>query len=124
MKPSTLLNLFAASTLALLVACKKGEPAADASVPLQESFQTAAPEVQQAVQQVTTSLKAGNYQQATRTLAPVVDGRPLTDAQRHAVGVALQQINQAIATDPQLDTREMYELRAKMFRAVDSGPRF
>ena len=42
----------------------------------------------------------------------------------HQVGLALQQIHQSIATNPKLDTKEMYELRKKMFEAVHSGPRF
>jgi hypothetical protein len=53
-----------------------------------------------------------------------VANRPLTDPQRQAVGIALQQINKAIAVNPALDTKEMYELRAKMYRAYDSGKRF
>lgn len=96
----------------------------DASQPLEQSFQTAEPQVQQAVNQATTQLKAGQYAEATRTLAPVVSGRPLTDSQKRAVGLALQQISQSMTANPTLDTREMYELRKKMFKAVHSGPRF
>jgi len=80
--------------------------------------------VQQAVVQVNTQLKAGQYEQATRTLAPLVSGRPLTVQQKQAVGTALKQINEAVAAESNLDTKEMYELRAKMFKAVHSGPRF
>ena len=76
------------------------------------------------IETVTTSLKAANYLEATRALEPIVNGRPLTDPQKQAIGVALQQINQAIAANPSLDTKEMYELRAKMFQAVHRGPRF
>ena len=116
------------TVLAVMVLCAAGcgkKPAADATQPLQQSFQTAAPEVQQVIAQVNTQLKAGQVAEATRTLAPVVSGRPLTDPQRQAVGVALKQINQSIAANPKLDTKEMYELRAKMFRAVhDPNKRF
>jgi len=66
----------------------------------------------------TSVLQAGNYTEATRVLAPVVSEQALTDEQRQAVGVALQQINQSIAVNPSLDTKEMYEMRAKMFKAV------
>ena len=116
--------------LTVLVAIVVGAPgcgkkaAPDATQPLQQSFQTAAPEVQQVIAQVNTQLKAGQVAEATRTLAPVVTGRPLNDAQRQAVGMALQQINKAVAANPKLDTKEMYELRARMFNAVHSGPRF
>ena len=115
------------AVLAAIVICTPGcgkKAASDATQPLQQSFQTAAPEVQQVIAQVNTHLKAGQVAEATRTLAPVVSGRPLNDAQRQAVGVALQQINKSIAANPKLDTKEMYELRARMFNAVHSGPRF
>jgi hypothetical protein len=124
------MNLFNPLALVVLAAvglCAPGcgkTPAPDATQPLQQSFQTAAPEVQQVIAQVNTQLKAGQVAEATRTLAPMVTGRPLTDPQRQAVGVALQQINKSIAANPKLDTKEMYELRAKMFNAVHSGPRF
>ena len=115
------------SVLLAIVACAPGcgkKAAPDATQPLQQSFQTAAPEVQQVIAQVNTQLKAGQVAEATRTLAPVVSGRPLSEAQKQAVGVALQQINKSIAANPKLDTKEMYELRARMFNAVHSGPRF
>jgi hypothetical protein len=103
--------------------CKK-ETRTDATQPLQQSFQTATPEVQQTIETVNTSLKAGNYVEATKVLAPLVTDRPLTDAQKQAVGTVLLQINQAVSANPALDTKEMYELRAKMFQAVHRGPRF
>ncbi len=110
--------------LSLLVAGCKKDARADASAPLQQSFQTAEPEVKKAITTVTASLQSGNYTDATRALAPVVTQRPLTPTQKQAVGVALQQINQAIAANPALDTKEMYELRKQMFSAVQGGPRF
>jgi Tfp pilus assembly protein PilF len=123
MKPFTVLSLLVVPALALcMVSCKK-DAQADATQPLQQSFQKAEPEVKQAIETVNTSLKARNYAEATRLLSSVVTGRPLNDAQRQAVGVALQQVSRAIAENPALDTKEMYELRAKMFRTVHSGPR-
>jgi len=123
MKSNALLCLFVTAAVALCgVSCKK-ESQTDATQPLQESFQTAEPEVKTAIDTVTTNLKAQNYTEATRALAPVIT-RPLTDQQRQAVGTALKQINDAVAANPALDTKEMYEMRAKMFRAVHSGPRF
>jgi len=53
-----------------------------------------------------------------------VTGRKLSEAQKQAVGLALKQVNDAIAANPTLDTKEMYELRAKMYKAVDGGSRF
>ncbi|MEO6183372.1 MAG: hypothetical protein ABIP71_09785 [Verrucomicrobiota bacterium] len=124
MKSSILFSfLFVAATALLLVSCKM-EAKTDATQTLRQSFQTADPEVKKAIETVNNSLKTANYSEAARTLAPLVDQRPMTDAQKQAVGVALQQINQAMAVNPALDTKEMYELRAKMFHAVQSGPRF
>ena len=124
MKRIVLPFFFATAGLAWFAGCTKQDAKADATQPLQQSFQTAEPKVQQAIQTVTTSLRSKNYAEATRALAPVVTGQRLSEPQRQAVGVALQQINQAIATDPSLDTKEMYELRRKMFEAVHNGPRF
>jgi ABC-type uncharacterized transport system auxiliary subunit len=124
MKPLTRSSLLIVPALALcLVGCKRTTQV-DATQPLQQSFQTAAPEVQQVIATVNNSLKANDYAQATKALAPLVTQRVLTDPQKQAVGVALQQINQAIAANPALDTKEMYQLREQMFRAVHSGPRF
>jgi hypothetical protein len=117
-----------AALLVVLALCGPGcrrQAATDATQPLQKSFQAAEPEVQLAVAKVSTQMKAGQYAEATRTLAPVVSGRPLSEAQKQAVGMALRQINQSIAANPTLDTKEMYEMRARMFHAVhNSGRRF
>lgn len=106
-----------------LVGCRR-TTTVDATQPLQQSFQTAEPEVQEAIARVNSSLKASDYATATKALAPLVSERPLTGPQREAVGVALQQINQAVAANPSLDTKEMYELRAQMFQAMRRGSRF
>jgi ribosomal protein L5 len=124
LKSFTFPSLFVLPLLAFyLVGCKK-EVQTDATQPLQQSFQRAEPEVKQTIALVNASLKARDYAEATRALAPLVTQRPLTDAQKQAVGIALQQVNQAMAANVALDTKEMYELRAKMFQAVHSGPRF
>ena len=119
-----LLPFLAAVALAsCLLSCQK-KVQADATQPLQQSFQAAEPEVKSAIETVNLNLKAGNYTEASRALAPIVIRPNLTDPQKQAIGIALQQMNQAIAANPALDTKEMYELRAKMFRAVDGGKRF
>ena len=124
MKLLTVLPFLVVPALALsVVSCKK-EAQADATQPLQQSFEKAEPEARQAIQTVNSGLKAGNYAEATRALSSMVTDRPMTDAQKQAVGVALQQVNQAIAANPALDTKEMYNMRAKIFQAVQSGPRF
>jgi hypothetical protein len=110
-----------ACALALLAGSCGKETKTDATKPLQQSFEQAEPDVKQNIQAVTVSLKAGNYAEAAKTLAPIVSDRKLTDPQKQAIGLALQQINQALASNPALDTKEMYELRLKMFKAVDGG---
>ena len=118
MKTFTLLTVILACVMGISVtSCKKNE-AVQVPELLEHSFQDSEPEVQQAMQSVAASLQAGNYTEATRTLAPMISGRPLTEAQKQAVSGALVQINQAIAADPSLDTKEMYEMRARMFHAV------
>src|SRR5438093_4175369 len=120
----SLLSCFAGLALVLApLGCSK-HGSADATHQLQQSFQTAEPEVKQGIEAVNSNLKAGNYAEASKALAPIVTSRNLTDPQRQAVGVALQQISQAIAANPALDTKEMYDLRLKMYRAYDSGKRF
>lgn len=122
MKP--ILCFFILTALALGQSGCKKEPQADATKPLEQSFQTAEPELKQAIQTVTARLKEEKYTEATRAMEPIVSGRPLTDPQKQAIGIALKQINQAIAANPALDTKEMYEVRRKMFEAVHRGPRF
>jgi hypothetical protein len=91
---------------------------------LQQSFATEEPEVQQTIQTVTANLKAGSYAEATRALAPIVSGRPLSEPQKQAVAQALQQVSQEVAKNPALDTKEMYELRRQMFQSIRSSGRF
>jgi hypothetical protein len=112
--------------LALLaVSCGRKERPVDATKALQQSFETAQPEVKQAIQVVNGHFQAKDYTAAARALAPVVMQQRLTEPEKQAVGGALEQINQAIAADRSLNTKEMYELRAKMFQAVHrSGSRF
>ncbi len=122
MKSSTLCCLCVSAILTLVaVSCGRRETQVDATKALQQSFQAAEPEVRQAIQVVNNHLKARDYTAAARALAPVVAQQRLTEPERHAVGVALQQINQAIAADRSLDTKEMYDLRARMFQAVHHG---
>ena len=123
MKSLTQVAFLLAVALALgLLGCKKSGPL-DATKPLQQSFESAGPEVQQAIATVNASLKAKDFEAATKALVPLVSGRAMTDAQRNAVGLALQQINQAVAANPGLDTKEMYQLRRQLFQAADSAPR-
>ena len=122
MKSLTQVSLLAVALALGLLGCKKSGPP-DATKPLQQSFESAGPEVQQAIATVNASLKAKDFEAATKALVPLVSGRPMTDAQRNAGGLALQQINQAVGANPSLDTREMYQLRRQLFQAADSAPR-
>ena len=126
MKSSILPSLCVSAVLTLVVvSCGRKETQVDATQPLQQSFKTAEPQVKQAIEAVNVHLQARDYTAAARTLAPVVLQQRLTEPERQAVGVALEQINQGIAANRSLDTKEMYELRSKMFHAVHhGGPRF
>jgi hypothetical protein len=103
-----------------LLSCQR-ETRVDASQALARSFQAVEPEVKQAIDAATRSLKTGNYLEAARALNPVVSGRKLTPEQREAIGLTLQQMNRAIDANPALDSKEMYELRNTMFRAAAGG---
>ena len=100
-----------------VVSCGK-KVASDASAALEQSFQQAEPETQQAIEEVTSNLRARNYSQAMRHLAPVIENRRLTEAQKQAVTTMLQQVNDAIVADPSLETAEMYRMRQNMFHSV------
>jgi RNA polymerase-interacting CarD/CdnL/TRCF family regulator len=105
--------------------CGRNAASVDATGALQAAFQTAAPEVQQTIQTVNHHLRAGDYTAAARSLAPVALERPLSPQERQAVAQALEQINRGVAANPAQDTRELYELRAKLFQAIHrGGPRF
>ena len=100
------------------------ETRVDASRSLEQSFQTSEPEVKRAVAKATTSLNAGEYTDAARALNPVLAGRELTPPQREAAGLLFQQINQALAKNPSLDSKELYELRVKLHHAAAGAKRF
>ena len=75
MKSFTLLTFTVACASALCLTGCKREAHPDISKPLQESFQAAEPEVKRAIDTAATSLKAGNYGEATRALAPFASTR-------------------------------------------------
>ena len=112
-----------AGVLCLLSCKKENEIRVDASQPLEQSFQTSEPEAKQAIATVKASLKAGNYAEAGRALEPVLTGRKLTAPQKEAVGLVFQQLSQAVAANPSLDSKELYELRVRLARAA-RGDRF
>lgn len=126
MKFSRLFPIVLALAFALLgSSCKQsGATAEDAAQKLQASFATAPPEVKQSIATVNAGLAAGDYATVTRELTPIVTEQPLTVEQKRAVAVALGQINQALTADPSLDSKELYELRAKMFESLRHGSRF
>jgi hypothetical protein len=105
-----------------MLGCSK-QATGDASKLLDQSFQQATPETRQAIQIVAASLKSGDFLQAAKSLAPVLDNGNLTPAQTQAVGAVLNQINDAIAANPKLNSQELYTLQEKMFQAVYRGPR-
>ena len=106
-----------------LPGCKKAQATrVDASQPLEQSFQVE-PETKQAIATVKASLQGGKYAEAARAMEPVLAGRKLTAPQRVAVGLLFQQISQAVAANPSLDSQELYDLRVKLAHAA-RGERF
>ena len=124
MKLAKVFSYLALSGCALCVPGCHRETRVDASRSLEQSFQASEPEVKQAVATATTRLKAGDYTDAARALNPVLAGRELTPPQKEAAGLLFQQINQALAANPSLDSKELYELRVKLHQAVAGGKRF
>lgn len=120
----TKLFLFVAIGSALLAmsACK--QKSNDASQPLTQSFEAAEPATKQAIQSVSTHLKSGNYTEAAKSLVPVLNQTSFTPDQKRAIGLALDQMNKAVQENPTLDTKEMYDLRQRMFRAVHNAKEF
>jgi hypothetical protein len=114
---------------ALLLLCAAGcgdkKAAVDATGALHEAFQSAEPETRRSIETVNLHLRAGDYAAAARTLLPVVTQRPLNPEERQAVAQALEQINRGVAANPAQDTKELYELRARLFQIIHRGaPRF
>ncbi|MCX8091655.1 MAG: hypothetical protein N3I86_12125 [Verrucomicrobiae bacterium] len=105
--------------------CGDKKTPVEATGALQDAFQSAEPQTRQTIETVNQHLRAGDYTAAARHLVPVVMQRPLTAPEREAVAQALEQINRGVAANPVQDTKEMYELRAKLFQAIHrGGPRF
>ena len=106
-----------------LVGCHR-EKRVDATRALQQSFQSSEPEVKQAITTATTSISAGDFTDAAKVLNPVLTGRQLTPEQKQAAGLLFRQINQALTANPNLDSKELYELRVKLHQGVTGGSRF
>jgi len=117
-------SLVICSLALCLLSCHK-ETRVDASRSLEQSFQASEPKVKQAIATATTSLKAGNYTDVARAMDSVLAGtRQLTPPQKEAVELLFKQINQTLAANPSLDSKELYELRVKLHRAASGGSRF
>ena len=106
----------------LFLGCKK-ESHPDAGQRLEQSFQRAEPEVKKTIAAVSSDLHNGKYIEAARTLEPVLAARRLTPQQKEDVGLLFQEISRAVAADPSIDSKELYEVRLKLFRAA-RGERF
>ena len=107
-----------------ITGCGKKEVTVDATKPLAESFQTAELAVQKTIQTVNASLNSGNYLAAAQAMEPVLGQGNLTEPQKQAIGLALSQMNQAVAANPSLDSKEFYDARARMFQAMRGKSRF
>jgi len=111
-------------SLALVISGCHRESRVDASRALEHAFQAADPSVTQAVLAATASLRAGEYTEMARAMNPVLAGRPLTPEQKEAAGQLFRQINQALSSNPNIDSKELYELRNRLHQGVTGGSRF
>ena len=119
---SLVLQIILAALLLSSAGCNKGSAKVDATKSLEQSFQAASPEVKQAIQAINACLRAGNYVEATSSMATVVSSDSLTSAQKQAIGLLLQQINQAVAANPNLDSAEFFKKRQALFDQVYHAP--
>jgi hypothetical protein len=110
-----------AAVLGLVVlGCGKQAATESPTELIEQSFQQATPETKEAIQNVVASLKAKEFLAAARSLVTVLDKDSFTPEQKHAVGAVLNQINEAIAADPKLNSQEMFTLREKIFQALNT----
>ena len=116
--------LLVIGVLLCVAGCGKKETTVDATKPLAESFQTAEPAVQQTIQTVNANLNSGKYLAAAQAMEPILGQGTLTEPQKQAIGLALSQMNQAVAANPSLDSKEFYDARARMFQAMRGKSRF
>ena len=113
------LSYTVAALAVCLAACQKSPEGVDATRLLSQAFDTAQPEVKQNIRATVTGLQSKDYLEALRSLTiAVANSSTLTEEQKHAAGVALQQVNQAVGANPALDSKEMHEQRTKLTAAL------
>jgi len=117
MKIIAKLSFALALALTLLTpGCKKEEaPTTDASALLEQAFEAEAPAVKETITAVVANLKAKNFAEVTEALDQMVSKRKVTEAQKQAILTALLQINEAVGTDPKLNTPEQSAMRSRIF---------
>lgn len=113
-------TLMAAVLGLVVLGCGKQAATESPTELIEQSFQQATPETKEAIQNVVASLKAKEFLAAARSLVTVLDKDSFTPEQKHAVGAVLNQINEAIAADPKLNSQEMFTLREKIFQALNT----
>lgn len=113
-------RLAAVAVLALAVAGCGGKrtSAKAAAEQLQQSFEKADAPVKQEVAQAGAALQAGQYAQALRTLDRVAQTQPVNDAQKQAVGLLIQQTQQAVRQNPKLNSPELYKAMSDLITRV------
>jgi hypothetical protein len=104
----------------VVLGCGKQAASESPAELIEQSFQQATPETKETIQTVAASLKAKEFLAAARSLATALNKDSFTPAQKHAVGAVLNQINEAIAADPKLNSQEMFTLREKIFQALNT----
>jgi outer membrane protein assembly factor BamD (BamD/ComL family) len=113
-------RLAAVAVLALAVAGCGGKRTSAKAVAeqLQQSFEKADAPVKQEVAQASAALQAGQYVQALRTLDRVAQTQPVNEAQKQAVGLLIQQTQQAVRQNPKLNSPELYKAMSDLVTRV------
>jgi outer membrane protein assembly factor BamD (BamD/ComL family) len=94
---------------AVLAGCGKSRSPEAAAQQLQQTYEMAEAPVKQDVAQATAALRSGDYAAAIIMMDRVTRTQPVSEAQKQAVGVLIQQTRQAVKQNPELNSPELYK---------------
>jgi hypothetical protein len=94
---------------AVLAGCGQRQSPEAAAQQLQQTYEMAEAPVKQDVAHATAALRSGDYAAAIITMDRVTRTQPVSEAQKQAVGVLIQQTRQAVKQNPKLNSPELYK---------------
>lgn len=107
-------TLVTALVLTVSAGCGRNAANRPAAKQLEQSFEKAAAPVKQEIVQATSAFQAGNYTQAILIMDRVVQGQPVSEAQREAVDALIVQTRRAVQQDPKRDSPQLYKAMADL----------